>query len=231
MALTNFLDSFAVDVARPSRFDVNITVPALLTTNISRQLILRCEHAELPGRTFGTIDQKFGSNPTSKFPTHTSYNDLVLTFIVSDNMSEKNYFDAWMEYINPISTFDFNYKGDFASSITITQYDLLDNPSYVVNLFNAYPIDVNQLDLDWSSDGHHKLTVVFAYDYWQNQNVNLINLTKSLANESAATIPVGSDSLFGATIASSPFSTVPNQQPFTLPNTGEVNGQTFNFNF
>jgi hypothetical protein len=26
---------------------------------------------------------------------------------------------------------------------------------------------VNQLDLDWSSDGYHKLSVTFAYTRWE----------------------------------------------------------------
>ena len=27
------------------------------------------------------------------------------------------------------------------------------------------------MDLDWSADGIHKLTVVFAYRYWQNNSI------------------------------------------------------------
>ena len=56
-----------------------------------------------------------------------------------------------------------------------------DESSYSVDLFEAYPISVNQLDLDWSAEGHHKLTVVFAYTSWQktstyrkSQNINRI---------------------------------------------------------
>ena len=41
------------------------------------------------------------------------------------------------------------------------------------------------MDLDWSNDNLHKLTVVFAYDYWENAGANLIaqKLPKS-SNES-----------------------------------------------
>ena len=41
-------------------------------------------------------------------------------------------------------------------------------------MVDAYPIAVNQLDLDWSNDGYHKLTVVFAYTYWKNNSLNNI---------------------------------------------------------
>jgi len=177
-SINNFIKSFNNEVARPSKFNVTINVPQIFlkySSEVIRKLTFRCETAELPGRTFGTVDQKFGSNPTLKFPMHSSYNDLTLTFIVSGDMSEKRFFDAWMEVINPTLTFDFSYKNTFVSDIKVVQYDLSDIPTYSVNLFNAYPIVVNQLDLDWSTDSYHKLSVVFAYDYWQNDNLVELN--------------------------------------------------------
>ena len=59
-----------------------------------------------------------------------------------------------------------SYKNDYTGVITISQFDVSDKPTYEIELFDAYPIAVNQLDLDWSTEGHHKLTVVFAYTYW-----------------------------------------------------------------
>jgi len=161
--ISDFMSSFTKDLARPNRFEVFIPPVGRLQLTNSK---LRCETAELPGRTFSTIEQKFGSNPLEKYPYHTIYNDLSLTFIVSGDMAEKNFFDSWMELVVPSSNFNPKYKKDYISEITIVQYDLQNNPTYSVDLIDCYPISVNQLDLDWSSDGHHKLTVVFAYTYW-----------------------------------------------------------------
>ena len=51
----------------------------------------------------------------------------------------------------------------------IIQYDDFIKKIFAVELIDAYPIAVNQLDLDWSSDGYHKLTVDFAYTYWKTK--------------------------------------------------------------
>jgi len=48
--------------------------------------------------------------------------------------------------------------------------------TYSVSLFDAYPISMNQLDLDWSTDGHHKLTVTFAYTQWRNNSLQAIGM-------------------------------------------------------
>jgi len=174
-SITNFISSFQNDLARPNRFDVNIPIPLTLIQyrNISQRLTFRCENANLPGRTLNTTDQKI-YNIVEKFPNQTTYQDMDMTFIVGGDMAEKQFFDAWLELINPTTNFNFKYKGDYSTSITVNQYDINNNLTYTIELIDAYPIAVNQLDLDWSNDGYHKLTVVFAYTYWKNNSLNNI---------------------------------------------------------
>jgi hypothetical protein len=111
-----------------------------------------------------------------------------MTFIVSENMEEKLFFDAWMEYINPSYKFDFRYKADYTSTLQVNQYDQQNKKIYSINLIDAFPIAVNQLDLDWSSESYHKLTVVFAYTYWQNNSIQALgsSLLQSITSEIAA---------------------------------------------
>ena len=177
--IKTFFNSFT-DVAKPSRFEVTIG-PKTYNNISSSELILRCETAELPSRTYATAEQKFGSNPVEKFPYQVQFNDLNLTFIVDDDMLAKYFFDGWLEAVIPSSNYNPNYKDSYSATINIRQYKNNDDFSYSVNLFEAYPTSVNQLDLDWSAEGHHKLTVVFAYTSWQktstykkSQNINRI---------------------------------------------------------
>jgi len=172
--INDFLASFTTDIARPNRFDVTIPVPLSLANYITsaRNLTFRCDTAALPGRSFETADKKMGSAPIEKFPYHTNYQEATLTFILSDDMNEKIFFDAWMELMNPSTTYNFQYKSNYAVDISINQYDVKNNLTYAGLLQEAFPIDVNQLDLDWAADGHHKLAVVFAYRQWSNNSVS-----------------------------------------------------------
>ena len=166
--INDFKSSFQVDLARNSRFDVSIPVPLTLIPYVTsaRQLNYRCENANLPGRTFATADQRtYG--PVEKYPYLTTYNDLDLTFIVSDDMREKILFDEWIELINPKTTNNFSYKEEYSTDILINQYDLSNNLTYSAKIIKAYPMSMNQMDLDWSSDGYHKLMVTFAYTRWE----------------------------------------------------------------
>lgn len=166
-SIDKFITSFKKDLARPSRFEVKITPPPGLGAD-SRwtEMTLRCETAELPGKTFMTHDQKI-YGPTEKYPYQHAYNDINLTFIVTDDMVEKKMFEQWINLIAPMKSYNFNYSNVYRSTITINQYDVSNKISYGVRLIDAYPTGMNQLDLDWSSDGHHKLVMTFAYTYWQ----------------------------------------------------------------
>ena len=175
-SINDFKSSFKTDIARPNRFDVTIPIPLSLITYVSdgRNLSFRCDTAQLPGRSFETTERKLGSAPTEKFPYHTNYQESTLTFILSDDMNEKLFFDAWLELMNPTSNFNFQYKSNYSTDISINQYDVSGQLTYSVVLQEAFPIDMNQLDMDWSADGHHKLAVVFCYKQWKNNSLQAL---------------------------------------------------------
>jgi hypothetical protein len=208
--INDFKSSFRTDLARSNRFDVNIPIPLTLIPYVStsKQLNYRCENANLPGRTFSTIDQKtYG--PIEKYPTLTSFTDIDLTFIVDDNMNQKVFFDAWLNYINPQYNNNFRYKSDYSTIITINQYDVTNNLTYSINLYDAYPISINQMDLDWSGDGFHKLTVTFAYTYWKNNSLQALGMELVDAGINAVSSAIGG--LGGSAIGSL-------SNSFSLPN-------------
>jgi hypothetical protein len=172
-SISAFKSSFRNDLARPSRFDVIIPVPVILFASplvTTKTLAYRCEAAVLPGRTFETHEQKtYG--PIEKYPHLTSYTDVDLTLLIDDNMQQKYAFDAWFDYVNPRATNNYNYKDEYSTIITINQYDVKNELSYSVSLYDAFPTSMNQLDLDWSNDSVHKLSVTFAYTYWRNNSL------------------------------------------------------------
>jgi hypothetical protein len=169
--INDFKSSFTKDVARANRFDVDITIPLVMVPYVSsaKSLKYRCENANLPGRTLATTEQRtYG--PIEKYPYLNTYNDIDLTFIVDDNMEQKVLFDAWLNYINPLYNNNIRYKSDYATILKINQYDVSGDLTYSINLYDAYPISMNQLDLDWANDNYHKLSVTFAYTRWENNS-------------------------------------------------------------
>lgn len=196
--INKFLSSFTDDLARPSRFKVMISIPPVLQDQgiIGMDtLTLRCENASLPGRNLATGDLRI-YGPTEKYPYQSTYDDISLTFIVSGSMIEKTLFDRWMEYINPTNTWNFQYKKDYVQPIEIIQYDTSNNEVQKVKLIDAFPVSINQMDLDWSNENtYHKLTVSFAYTYWRvvatAESSQHVSASKNSPFPSAALIQAG----------------------------------------
>ena len=90
---------------------------------------------------------------------------------MDDDMKQKYAFDAWFDYINSRLDNNYSYKDEYSTTITINQYDVTNKMSYSVDLYEAFPVSMNQMDLDWSNDGVHKLSVTFAYTYWRNNSL------------------------------------------------------------
>jgi hypothetical protein len=176
-SINDFKSSFTGDLSRQNRFDVSIPIPLTLLPYVgpAKLLTYRCENANLPGRTFATAEQK-SYGPVEKFPYETTYNDIDLTFILDDDMKTKLLFDAWLNYINPMYNYNWRYKENYATAITINQYSVTNELTYSVNLYDAYPISMNQLDLDWNGEGYHRLSVTFAYTYWKNNSLQALGM-------------------------------------------------------
>jgi hypothetical protein len=200
-SVSDFTSSFSSDVARPNLFDVQIPLPVKLISylNVGQLLTMRCDTAQLPSVTYNVTEQKI-YGPVEKYPRELVYNESTLTFYLSDDMREKIFFDAWMNLINPTSSYDFAYKTDYATNIVVNQYNVTGGISYSVSLNDAFPISVNQLDLDWSNQNAvHKLAVVFAYYTWTNNSPSVLG--QSILNAGiGAAIDLGA-SLLGSAIS------------------------------
>jgi len=209
-SITEFKASFRTDLARPNRFDVNVPIPIGLLPyrQIGRTLRMRCENTELPGRSISTTSMKI-YGVEEKFPYQTTYSDISLTFIVGDDMAEKKFFDAWLNWINPTINYNLKYKANYAVPLTVNQYDVKNELSYSVTMLDAFPIAVNQLDLDWSSDGHHKLTVTFAYTSWRNNSLEALamELLETTIANSLFDSTIQTESLLGRDLVQQPFET------------------------
>lgn len=139
-------------------------------SSMSRYLALQCEAAELPGRTLQTADVKI-YGPTFKVPYNSQYGDTTLTFLCTNDFSERKLFDRWIDAIHPSDTNNLRYpKGTqsrYMTNIKIIQYDDFIKQIFAVELIDAFPIGVAPQSLSWSDDTFHRLSVQFAYQRYR----------------------------------------------------------------
>ena len=81
---------------------------------------------------------------------------------------------------------------------------------YQVVLHDSFPVSLNQLDLDWSNNGYHRLNVTFAYTYWKNNSLQALGMELVDAGISAVSSMVGGLGGNAIGAASSKLNSVPN---------------------
>jgi len=186
-------------LAKSARFIARIMPVGELVQRISarnpavRDMMYLCEAAEYPGRGFMNVDLRY-YGPSFKLPYQSAYEDINLTFICRNEGYERQFFDDWMQQINPTGTFDFGYRDDYRADIQIFQLtDYAQNAftpgiyggnpfflggeppksSYSYTLLNSFPVLVNPQQVTWADDQFLRLGITFTYQWWIREGLDI----------------------------------------------------------
>lgn len=171
-------------VAKGCRFLVTIRIPQTMQQAIktfSPDLDYLCESADFPGRGF-SVAQSRQYGPSQVMPVNTEYQPLTLTFICRADSSERRFFDDWLNYINPVNNFNFEYPENYYSVINIYQYaewgtvgqnrpPFVPQITYNWRLNKAWPTLIGEQGVTWVDQEYLRLQVTFAYKYWDRPNL------------------------------------------------------------
>ena len=153
-------------LARTNRFGVEFTPPAGINPGNLRKILLFCDTVQLPGINYSTVQNRtFGE--FREVPYEKLYEPINLTFYVDNDMQVKKMFDDWMSLISNPETRTYSYYNSYiAPKFVIEVQDINDKTRYQVELFEAYPKNLNSVNLDNASKDVMKLTVNMQYKYW-----------------------------------------------------------------
>jgi hypothetical protein len=150
----------------------------------SRELNVLCESVTMPGRQILTSERRIG-NVVEKVGYGYAVDDVSMTFYLMNDYGVKNYFDAWMNTVFNNETYEPGYKKDYAKSVKIHQ---LRKPIvglsqgigpirinlgvgagsvYSVELEEAFPTTMQQIDFTNEQDGIVRVTVQLSFTNWK----------------------------------------------------------------
>lgn len=157
--------------SRLNRIAVRINPPAELARRFNTSsLTYYAESVNIPGVDLLT-NELYLNGPTITYPQRSDYRPgTTMTFLVDDSMSQRLFFDAWMNYISPKERgFDLRYRDDYIGKITIFQIGETGlRTTYGVELYEAYPTSIGDIRGNWSEQEIVRQDVNFSYRYWRN---------------------------------------------------------------
>jgi len=161
-----------VVVGNPST--LNEVRSGAITSNQNRltengKLSIMCHTATMPGRGLMTVESRLNNIP-KKMPYASQYDDVTFTFYATKEMPERLYFEYWQAAVFNVTDGSLNFYDEYKGRIIIHQLDTEGNSVYSVELRDAYPLSINNVDYSYHAQNEIvNVSVTFTYKYWKNR--------------------------------------------------------------
>ena len=173
--------------AQPNKFDVVITPPAKVggggNENVFsgmdrksdiRDISMRCESVQLPGRNLSTSADSNIYGPTRDIVEGVTYaEDLTMVFQASSGLDERVFFENWQRQAFDEKTWNIGYYNDYIGNIDIFLLDKQNQRRYGLRIHEAFPKTITATDLNSGTNNEIvKISVGFSFRYWTPLNIN-----------------------------------------------------------
>jgi hypothetical protein len=191
-------------ILRSNRFLVQFSIPLLFNTGeTGRQkshdkarfiLPFVCLAGNMPGVSVSTSEvRRHGVGPVEKRPYSVTFVDLNLSFLVDSRGIIHQFFKEWIDGIvrfdrlvtNPEGfayqePYEVEYRNNYVTDIEIYIYNDKLQQIYKVKLFNAFPLFMGDVSLNWgATDDFVTLPVSFSYTSWTSEVLDVSNEASS----------------------------------------------------
>ena len=173
-------------ISKANKFVVkNMTIPDTLRNNHSdnlRDMNFFCDSTFFPGRNMATVEYRAGSVSEPFIHSNNFAETITLTFNLTNDMFIKRLFDEWQDYIMPLTNkerkvrtnimrYPNSYRGKFDlvkldSELKANSFGAVNNEGYTVQILDAFPKQVDAMNVSFASQEALKLTVQMAFSRW-----------------------------------------------------------------
>jgi hypothetical protein len=179
-------------IQKPNRFLVTIgSMPGVLTTgdtgglkDTHRSLEFWCQAVSLPGYQILTHDVKrYVFDTVEKRPFAPNFLQAQLSFIMDNYNEVWDFWNQWMQAILPHEiesgitdtnaltgnrVYHLTYRKDYVVPVEITIFDEIGEKVVAIELREAFPSNINQVQLAWQrNNDYSEFTVFLEYKDWR----------------------------------------------------------------
>tara|TARA_E500000178_G_C16926847_1_gene709798 strand:- start:4 stop:738 length:735 start_codon:yes stop_codon:yes gene_type:complete len=176
---------YTQESANTGRFETLILCPKIFNNENARYVSMRCESIQYPARTILSAPDENIYGPAREIPQGlVQFAEVSASFFCNVDLSEKVFFEEWQKRIYEPGTYNMQYYNDIVGEIHIFQLSKGSNfrlpgnflsfsgakekkSSYGIKLYEAYPKSINAQELSVGSEDLQKVTISFAYRYWE----------------------------------------------------------------
>ena len=172
--------------ATPNRYEVLVLGPTnagggnrdnmsknLQRQSNSRNISLRCESVNLPGRNLATSPDSNIYGPVRDIVEGVTYaEDITCVFQSSSGLDERVFFENWQKQAFNEQTWNIGYYKDYIGALEIYLLDKNDQRRYGLKIWEAYPKTIGPVALGYATNNQIvKTSVSFSWRYWTSLDI------------------------------------------------------------
>ena len=172
--------------AHPNRYEVLVLGPvgigdgnvSNVATGLQRQsntrnISLRCESVNLPGRTLSTSPDSNIYGPVRDIVEGVTYaEDITLSFQSSSGLDERVFFENWQKQAFNEQTWNIGYYNSYIGALEIYLLDKNDQRRYGLKIWEAYPKTISAIPLSYATNNEIiKTDIAFSWRYWTSLDI------------------------------------------------------------
>ena len=167
--------------ASPNNYEVIITGPPRQQANSLdiRKISLSCEAVSMPAQALETSPDDNVYGVSREVVTRPSYaGDITMTFQTTSELEERVFFEEWQQLAFDPTTWNVGYYNDYIGVVDIYVLNRENKRRYGIRLHEAYPKEVQGVDLSYSTVGEAlKINVTMQYRYWDTLDENRLQVS------------------------------------------------------
>ena len=172
--------------SQPNRYEVLVLGPQNLgggglenaARNMQKQsdirnISLRCESVNLPGRNLATSPDSNIYGPVRDIVEGVTYaEDITCVFQSSSGLDERVFFENWQKQAFNEQTWNIGYYKDYIGALEIYLLDKNDQRRYGLKVWEAYPKTIGPIALGYATNNEIvKTSVSFSWRYWTSLDI------------------------------------------------------------
>ena len=159
-------------LASTEKFEVLfVDLPTGLSTTIAKDLRILAENVALPTKSI-SAQEKFISGVTYQMPYRQAFQELSMTFLLTDDMAQKKFFDDWQNKIISPTTGNLAFYDTYTCKLSIRKHgkqstDFGGSVPYEITIDKAWPSIVAEVQLSHGGGNEiARLPVTMQYKRW-----------------------------------------------------------------
>ena len=165
--LSSFKGALTHGGARPSLFEVTISVPTTDVTGSVTDMATHCNVSAIPALTVTPIERQYFGR-TVKIPGDMVFGDLSTTIINSQNYSLRKVLEKWMDTMNSTGgNLGYSDSTSGFGTVTLKQYSKGGSVLLKWTFVDAWPQTISEIALSYDTASDiEQFDVTWAYNYY-----------------------------------------------------------------